>query len=169
MKNNHFENLGIIVAMGNNREIGYQQNLIWKIKEDLKFFKNITMNSYIILGRNTYESMPKNLNGRKYIILTKDNKLIADEQKIICNSIDEILSLVYKENNSKFWVIGGGVVYKEFLPFVNVMHITHIDATYQNADTFFPYFDLNDWVNQSEIKCNEDNINYTHNILVRKK
>ena len=66
------KNLGLIVAIGKNREIGYQNKLIWRIKEDLDFFKNITMNSYIIMGRTTYESLPKNLSGRKYIILSSN-------------------------------------------------------------------------------------------------
>lgn len=60
-KNNVDYDLGLIVAMGENREIGYKQNLIWQIKEYLQYFKRVTMNSYIIMGRNTYLSLPKKL------------------------------------------------------------------------------------------------------------
>ncbi len=73
--NNVRNNLDLIVAKGKNNEIGYKKDLIWRIKEDLLFFKDVTMNSYIIMGRNTYESMPKKLPGRKYIILSKNENL----------------------------------------------------------------------------------------------
>lgn len=71
------KNLSLIAAIGQNMELGYQNDLIWRIKEDLQFFKEKTMGTYIIMGRKTYESLPKNLPGRKYIVLTSDKNIIG--------------------------------------------------------------------------------------------
>ncbi len=168
-KENVYFNLGLIVAMGQNREIGQNNNLIWKIKEDLNFFKNVTMNSYIIMGRNTYDSMPKNLSGRKYIVLSRNNDFILDSTKMVHRNIEETLEFVKKNNTVNFWVIGGGKIYTSFLPFVNTMHITKIEDSYKDADTFFPKFNIEEWdENIGELKYSENNIKYRH-ILLKKR
>ena len=110
LQNNKYPNLGLIVAMGQKGEIGYQNDLFWRIKEDLTFFKNTTMDSYIIMGRNTYDSMPKNLKGRSYIVLSRDNKFNLESPKIVHRNVNETLSFISHEKDSKFWVVGGGII-----------------------------------------------------------
>lgn len=169
--NKKYSNLGLIVATGQNREIGYQNELIWRIKEDLDFFKKITMNSYIIMGRNTYESMPKNLKGRNYIVLSRDENFILETPKIVHRNIDETLALASQDNNSKFWVVGGGIIYANFLPYVETMHITRIGDTYPEADTFFPEFNKDEWSEEvsDNLQYQENNLEYKHTVYLRKK
>lgn len=169
LQNREYPNLGLIVAMGQNGEIGYQNDLIWRIKEDLTFFKNTTMDSYIIMGRNTYDSMPKNLNGRRYIVLSRNNNFVLDSSKILHRNIDETLSFVSHEKDSKFWIVGGGAIYNLFLPYITIMHITQIEDCYPKADTFFPKFNMDEWQQEfGEMQCSENNINYRHTVLIKK-
>lgn len=169
LQNNEYPNLGLIVAMGQNDEIGYQNDLIWRIKEDLTFFKNTTMDSYIIMGRKTYDSMPKNLKGRRYIVLSRDNNFVLDSPKIVHHNVDETLSFVSQAKDSKFLVVGGGAIYNLFLPYVSFMHITQIEDTFEKADTYFSSFDKEEWNSQfGDRMQSEDGINYCHTLLVRK-
>ncbi len=168
--NRPYSNMGLVVAMGKNGEIGYKNGLIWTIKEDLNFFKNTTMNSYMIMGKNTYFSMPKNLEGRKYIVLSRDHNFILESSKVVHHNINETLSLVAKNKDSMFFVVGGGMIYKLFLPYLSIMYITQIEASYPSADTYFPQFDRDEW-NQivGDLKQSEDGIHYRHTVLVKKK
>lgn len=167
--NKIYPNLGLVVAMGKNREIGYQNGLIWRIKEDLTFFKNTTMHSYIILGRKTYDSMPKNLTGRKYIVLSRDTNFRLESSKIVHHHQDETLSFIEKEKDSSFYVIGGGAIYQSFLPYVSLMHITEIDDSMEDADTYFPTFQEEEWKKEmGDEMTSEEGISYRHTVLVRK-
>lgn len=169
INNNYYGNLGLIVARGLNGEIGYQNALIWRIKEDLAFFKQITMNSYIIMGRKTYESMPQNLLGRRYIILSRSKNDEFDNSKIVQHNLEDTLFYVSSNPEESFWVIGGGEIYRQFLPYVSLMHITEILDT-QQADVFFPSFSEEDFVRENGVILNSpDNIFYRHSILTRKR
>ena len=165
-----YSNMGLIVATGKNREIGCKKDLIWRIKEDLEFFKKVTMNSYIIMGRNTFESIPKNLPGRKYIVLSRDQDFSLETPKIVHRSIAETLAFVSQKNNSTFWIIGGGMIYANFLPYVNKMHITKINESYPAADTFFPEFNKDEWHEKAdeELYCSENDVNYGHVLYLKK-
>ena len=169
-KSKQYSNLGIIAAVAQNREIGSQNELLCHIKEDLEFFKKITMDSYIIMGRNTYESMPKNLSRRNYIILSRDENFNLDAPKIVHHNIETTLAFVSQESNSAFWVIGGGIIYNNFLPYVDKMHITEIFKEYPNADIFFPEFNKEEWQeNVEEVQyCPESKVNYRHVLYLRK-
>lgn len=165
----HYPNLGLIVALGQNNEIGYQNQLIWRIKEDLNFFKNVTMNSYIIMGRVTYESMPKNLLGRKYIVLSKDPNYQTDNKIIIHHDINNLLALINQEKDSMFYVIGGGAIYSIFLPYVSLMHLTKINASYPSADAYFPIINDDDWIKESgnTLYCEDHQVSYQHTLYLR--
>ena len=166
----HYPNLGLIAAIAQNREIGYKKELIYRIKEDLEFFKQITMDSYVIMGRNTYESMPKSLPRRKYIVLSRDEEFNLEPPKIIHRSLEETLAFVSQELESAFWVIGGEIMYTNLLPYVDKMHITEIYAEYPGADTFFPEFNKDEWLeNEGEkLYCPENDVNYRHVLYLRK-
>lgn len=139
------ENLSLIAAIGPNRELGYNNELLWHIKEDLAFYKEMTMGKNIIMGRLTLESMPKKaLVGRKPIVLSKSLTTSDDIIKYF-NHIDELLQMI--ENiEEEFMVIGGASIYKQFLPFVDTMYLTSInDQIIPLADCYFPDFNINDW------------------------
>lgn len=127
----------MIVAYGKNREIGKDNTLIWHIKEDLQNFKNITMGKKIVMGANTYKSLPKKLEGRSYIILSKSLKDI--EGALIFNDFEKLLSYI-NSLNEEVVVIGGSSIYQLFLPYADKLYVTEIDDTY-DADAYFPEFD----------------------------
>lgn len=154
------KNLGLIAAIGPNNELGIDNHLIWHIKEDLKFYKTMTLNKNIIMGRLTLESMPKKaLDGRNPIVITKKLKLYQDKF-ITFDKIDNLLQYV-ENTNEEFLVIGGASIYQQFLEYVDYMYLTHVDSLKKlEADCFFPKFDINDWNIQELTSGTEGIYNY---------
>lgn len=163
------KNLSLIASIGKNRELGYQNDLIWRIKEDLKFFKETTMGSYIIMGKNTFNSLPKNLPGRKYVILTSDLNLNTNDKITVLRNLKDILEFVRKIDSCRHFVIGGGQVYSSFLPYVDSMYLTEIDEDFIQADTYFPEFNKDEWIREEGIPLQENETKYKHVLYLRKK
>lgn len=160
-------NLSLIAAIGKSNELGLNNKLLWHIKEDLEFYKKTTINKNIIMGRNTFESMPANaLKNRKPIILTTKEINTNIDIKIY-NNIDLLIEYV---NNSKeeYIVVGGAKVYSELLKYVDTMYLTEIDKNF-NADTYFPIFDTNEWDSTIIKDCMENDIPYKRKVYTRKK
>lgn len=131
----------IIVATGKNNEIGYNGKLLWKLPKDMNWFKKNTLNSNVIMGRKTYDSLSKKpLPNRKNIILTR-NKKLKYENILIFNNINDILN--YIKNYKNNFIIGGSDIYKLFLPFTEEIYLTKINSFFKNADTFFPNLNEN--------------------------
>ena len=128
--------ISIIAAIGKNRELGRGNDLIWHIKEDLKNFKNLTMGKYIVMGKNTYESLPKHLEGRKYIVLS--SSLSEIENGLLFNDFNKLLEFI-KDVDEEVMIIGGARIYKLFLPFADKLYLTEIDSE-EKADVYFPDF-----------------------------
>ena len=140
--------ISIIVAISKNQVIGKNNQLIWHLPKDMKFFMDTTMDTVVIMGRKNYESIPKKyrpLKNRKNIIITR-NKTYKAEGCTIVNSIDESLKVVNNIENKEIFVIGGGEIYKKFLEkgLIDRMYITHIDQ-YFDGDTFFPEINYESW------------------------
>lgn len=146
----------LIVAMGHNNEIGMNNDLLWHITSDLKHFKNTTTEKTVVMGRKTYESIGKPLPNRKNIVLTsKLNPNIKGCYQT--HSVSDILTL-----QDDVFVIGGGKVYEQFLPYADQLIITHVDSEYPNADTFFPHINYDDWDAEEILESEYDNEpNYT--------
>ena len=128
----------LIVAIGENGEIGQNNQLLWKNKEDLKRFKHLTFNNTVIMGRNTMESLPnKNLYNRFNIVvspsLIKQGK-VSTHKNLIANSIEEALKIAENFNKDIFF-IGGKRIYEEALPLCDKLFITKIKKPFPNADT----------------------------------
>lgn len=156
----------IIAAIGKNRELGKDNQLIWRIKEDMMFFKENTIGKPIVMGRKTFESLPNKLPNRKHIILTSKN-LDLDDDIVICHSIDEVLDWI-NDYNDEVMIIGGAKVYSEFLPYSDRLLLTEIDDYDADADAFFPEID-DDW-EKNIIKENKDNKpTYKHVEYLKKK
>jgi dihydrofolate reductase len=134
--------INIIVAVASNGAIGKDGDLLWHISEDLKYFKKTTLNSTVVMGRKTWEALPfKPLKNRRNIILTK-NEDFTEKNAEIFHEIKEIIFL-NKENENLF-IIGGGAIYKEFLPYADKIYLTKVYKDF-DADTFFPTLNADDW------------------------
>ena len=162
------DNLSLISAIGENRELGYNNELLWKIKEDLQFYKNTTMGKYVICGRKTFESMPiKAFNGRYPIVISK-SKLDNMYDVISFDSIDKVLEFIELNSDKEFMVIGGASIYEKFLPFVDTMYLTEI-ASSKKADAYFPWFDKDMWDIEELDNYLDEEVPYIRNKYVRKK
>lgn len=126
-----------VVAMANDRGIGYRGGLPWHLPDDLKTFKRITMGHPILMGRKTYESIGKPLPGRQNIVLTRDASWRADGVEVI-HSIDEIAGLSLQD--PEVMIIGGAEIFSLFLPLMEKMWVSHVQDEYP-ADTFLPEFE----------------------------
>ena len=166
-KNDYYDNLILIAAIGQNNELGKDNKLIWPLKEDLKFFRNQTMNKRIVMGYNTYLSLPKLLPGRKHLILTHRNLELEGDVEIY-HSKEEVLDVVSKLDE-EVYVIGGSSIYKQFINNSNQLLLTEIEKTSIDADAYFPEFDKNNWNISLIDKHTENDINYRHMKYVRKK
>ncbi len=148
-------NLIIIVAMARNRVIGCGNKLPWHLPGDLKRFKALTMGYTIVMGRRTYESLPNGaLPGRRNVVLSR-SALMRPTEVLVLNTISEVLELAKRDT---LFIIGGGDVYRQFLPFACRIELTLIDADYE-GDTFFPEIDSRQWSVQSEESFNDRSAN----------
>ena len=129
--------ISLIAAIGKNNELGKDNDLLWHIKDDLENFKNLTMGKYIVMGANTYYSLPKKLKGRKYIVLSKKIKVI--EQGMVFSSFEDLLDFI-KLQKEEVMIIGGGSIYSLFMPFCDKIYLTEIEDS-KEADVYFPKFD----------------------------
>lgn len=159
-------NISIIAAIGKNNELGKNGDLIWHLKGDLKFFKDTTIGHPIVMGRKTFESLPKVLPGRKNIVISRSN--IINNEIELYKSIKEFL-LKYKNFKEEIFIIGGASIYQEFINMANKIYLTEIDAVDSDADVYFPKLDLNN-LNSKILSINEENnIKYKHILYTRKK
>ncbi|WP_294835307.1 dihydrofolate reductase [uncultured Eubacterium sp.] len=138
--------ISMIAAVGKNLELGKNNDLIWHFKEDMKFFKETTMGHPVIMGRKTFESLPKALPGRKNIVISANPEYKADGAEVVA-SVEEAIKLAEAENTEAF-VIGGGRIYTEFLPYADNLYLTEINAECPDADTYFPEFNKSDYIKE---------------------
>lgn len=139
----------IIVATDLYGGIGKDNKLPWHIKQDLQYFKNKTLNKTIIMGSNTYFSLPyRPLRYRKNIVITSDKnkkEIIEKEGGIVFNNIHDVIE---KFKNHDCFIIGGSSIYKQFINHCDTMYITRVAGKY-DCDTFFPEYDKLEWYNKS--------------------
>ena len=133
--------MNLIVAADKNWGIGKDNKLLVSIPSDMKFFRQETMGKVVVMGRKTLESFPNGLplKNRTNVVLTSD-KNYQVKDAVIVHSIDEVLEELKKYDDDEIYVIGGGKVYEELLPYCDVAHVTKIDFAFE-ADTHFPNLD----------------------------
>jgi len=148
----------LIAAVDKNLAIGKNGKIPWHIKEDLQFFQKNTLNTAMIMGRSTFDSIGKPLPDRKNIVMT--NSPTNREGVIEVCDIESAIKEAKKDSN-KISIIGGQSIYKEFMPLANKLLITEIDIVVERADTFFPAWDKKDWTEQSRINSMENGIEYS--------
>jgi dihydrofolate reductase len=126
--------ISLIVAASTNNVIGVAGGLPWHLSDDLKRFKALTMGKPIIMGRKTYESIGRALPGRQNIVITTQNKYAADGCDVVA-SVDEAIAVA--GDADEVMVIGGGEIYRLFLPLADRIHMTRVDVDVA-GDTGFP-------------------------------
>jgi len=135
--------ISIIVAADENNAIGKDNNLLCYLPNDLKYFKSRTDGSSIIMGRKTFESLPKGaLPNRRNIVITR-NKSLQFANTEICSSLDEAIELC--KNEKEIFIIGGGTIYNEAIKFADRLYLTRIHHKFEGADTHFPEIDMQRW------------------------
>lgn len=145
--------LSIIVAMANNNAIGKNNNLLAYLPKDLKWFKKNTLNKTVIMGRKTFQSLPKGaLPMRKNIVLTRNVHFKA-QNCIVLNDFHKVFD--YLNYNNENFVIGGAKIYTLFLPMVDKLYITRIYANLK-ADVFFPMINFKQWSLEEKIENEAD-------------
>ena len=161
--------ISIIVAVSEDWGIGKDNDLLWHISEDLKRFKRLTSGNTVIMGKRTWESLPRRpLPGRKNIVLT-DDKTETIENAVTAYSFEDSLSKC--EKNEEIFVIGGGSIYRQFTPLADRLYITHVHKK-APADIYFPEIDLKIWkITEEEVFKTDDeqSIPYTYTIYEKKK
>ena len=133
--------MNLIVAVDKNWGIGKNNKLLVSIPADMKFFRETTSGRVVVMGRKTLESFPNGLplKNRTNIILTK-NKDYHVKDAIVLHSVEEVMKELERYEEEDIYVIGGDSIYRQFLPYCKVAHVTRIDHAYE-ADTFFPDLD----------------------------
>ena len=162
--------LGMIAAIGKNRELGKKGDLIWNLPNDLKFFKETTMGKTVVMGKNTFNSLPRMLPGRKHVILTDNDDFNKDVS--VCEIFydkDNLISYVQElAKTQDIYVIGGASMYAMFVNICDFMYLTEIDAEDKEADVYFPRFNKEEWEREIVGKNSDNNICYNHVKYTRK-
>ncbi len=163
--------LSIISAVANNNEIGRKNELLWDLPIDMKHFKETTTGHPVIMGQKTFESIGRPLPNRRNIILTLDKNFIGENIEVVYSleELDTLLKETMGETEEAF-IIGGGQIYKLFIDKADRLYITHVNASFQDADTFFPIIDMTKWNKSSEDKHEKDDKNkYDCNFVIYNK
>jgi len=160
--------ISIIVAISENYGIGKDNKLLCYLSDDLKRFKKLTTANVVVMGKVTYKSLPKGaLPNRKNIVITDDNKDNFDSC-VMVHSIEDAIEKC--DDVLENFIIGGGSIYRQFLPFANKLYLTKIHKSFE-ADTFFPEINFDEWnlIEQEDFKADEKNqYDYTYLIYERK-
>jgi dihydrofolate reductase len=147
--------IAMIAAMTENRVLGKNNEMIWSLPKDLKHFKNMTMGHPIIIGRKTFESFKKHLPGRTNIVITRNPDYHLDEC-VVVHSLDTALEEAKKYYDETIFIAGGAEIYKQALPYADILYLTHIKADLE-GDAYFPEFSLSEWreTSREAIKADE--------------
>jgi len=159
--------LSIAVAIGENYAIGKNNQLLWHMPADLKFFKQTTSGNTVIMGRKTFDSVGRPLPNRRNIVITRDTGLKIEGVEVV-NSLDKALEITKTEEKPVF-IVGGAEIYKQALPKTQILYLTTIHHHF-DADTFFPEINRNEWkvISSETHKADAKNkYDYTFEVLER--
>ncbi|MCH5597274.1 dihydrofolate reductase [Niabella ginsengisoli] len=161
--------ISLVVAASNNNIIGKDNGLVWNLPEDMKHFKNVTWGMPVVMGRKTFESFKRPLQGRKNIVLSSQKGLKIDGA-IVLNSTKDVEFMVKEADVKELMVIGGGEIYKMYFPKAKRIYLTRVDTVIE-GDTAFPVIEEKEWKLISSITNNADEkhaFNYTYELWERK-
>ena len=147
--------INIIAAIDKNRGLGYNNNLLCYLPDDLKNFKKLTNGNIVIMGRKTFESRPvKPLKNRINVVLTNDESF-EYEGVFVEHSLEDVL-IKYKNLQKDVFIIGGSSIYKQFMPYADMVYLTEIDYGFSDVDVYFPEMKMSEWILVSEIHHPKD-------------
>ncbi|MCT2537320.1 dihydrofolate reductase [Aquibacillus koreensis] len=149
--------ISLLFAMDQNRVIGYKNDLPWRLPNDLKFFKNLTTSNNVIMGRKTFDSMNGPLPNRENIVITRDESFQQEGCEVI-HSIDTIVEWDKQNPEKEFFVIGGGNIFEQILPYADRMYMTYIEESFP-GDTYFPAYNEKKWTITNKEKGTKDEKN----------
>lgn len=139
--------IALVVAMAENRAIGRGGDLPWHLRSDMRHFRQVTMGKPIVMGRRTFKSLPRVLDGRLNIVLTRDRGFVAPGA-VVARSLEEGLEAARRSaaraGANEIMIIGGEDVFREVLPQAGRIYLTEVHAS-PDADTWFPELDSNEW------------------------
>ncbi len=160
------KNWAIIVAIGENNEIGKDNDLLWRISADMKRFKAITTGNTIVMGRKTFDSLPKGaLPNRRNIVLSHQNLKFDNTE--VYKTIEEITEAT--KDDEQVFVIGGASLYSTFIDKVDKIYLTKVHSSFE-ADVFFPEFDMNKWeISEEENVPKGEKNEFAHTFYVLNK
>ena len=147
----------IIVAVSANQVIGKNNRLLWRLSDDLKHFKEITMGHFVIMGRKTFESIGRILKGRTNIVISRNPSFVASGA-IVMESIEKALLFARSEKQQEVFIIGGGEIYAQSLPLADRIIYTKVYADI-DGDVLFPDFDMNEWEVRTKTGYKKNNKN----------
>jgi dihydrofolate reductase len=161
------KNISIIVAIAENNAIGKNNQLLWKLSDDLKRFKKITTGHKVIMGRRTFLSLPNGPLPDRTNIVISDVPDESFEGCLMAGSVEEVLTFL--EDDEETFVIGGGMVYKQFLPHARTLYLTRVEHVF-DADTFFPAINLDEWneIHREHVIASEKN-EYAHSFIIYRR
>ena len=163
---NQNRNITIIAAAAENNVIGKNNNLIWHLSDDLKHFKSLTKGHHVIMGRKTFESIPKALPNRTNVVITRQKNYFA-EGAIVVNSIESALAICLDDNRP--FIIGGGEIYRQAMALADCIELTRVHENFE-GDTFFPNIDNVVWQEVwRENHDKDDKHNYAFSFIRYKK
>ena len=136
--------ISLVVAMDRNRAIGKGNELPWRLPDDLKRFKTLTLGKPVLMGRKTADSLGRALPGRINLVLTRSGCVPFDGMQAVA-SVEEAREIALAGGAEELCVIGGAEVYTLTLPMADILHLTHVDTVVEDADAFFPPFNVDDW------------------------
>ncbi len=162
--------ISLIVAMERNRGIGLDGRVPWRLSEDLRQFKRLTMGHTLIQGRITWESIGRPLPGRRMIVLTRKADYEVPEGVQVCTSLEEALELARAAGDDEAFIGGGEAVYREALPLADRIYLTYVEAEV-DTDTYFPELDETEWETRTLLEHPADERNeysFRTEVLLRK-
>ena len=153
--------IAFVVAIAENGVIGAGGALAWRISDDLKWFKKVTLGKPLIMGRKTFQSIGKALPGRDNIVVTRDQEFSAPDI-FVARDVNEALSMAARfaeeREADEICVIGGGEIYAQLLPRADRIYLTRVEAVVE-GDVYFPKFDLDEWSQERRSACSKSERN----------
>ena len=139
--------IAAIVAVDNNFGIGFNGELLERIPDDLKRFKQLTDDSTVVMGRKTWDSLPKKPLPNRFNIIVTSQEVDDNDIDIKHSSMEEVKSFLELDLGIPVFIIGGGMIYRELLPYCQEVYLTRILKDHDNVDTYFPNLDeMEEWV-----------------------
>ena len=150
--------ISMIVAKANDNAIGKNNDMIWHLPDDLKYFKDKTRHHHILMGRKNFDSL-----GEKYqplphrinIVITHNKDWRHDSVKVF-HCVEDGIAFAKENNEEELFIIGGGQIYKEGLKYANRLYITEVNAQFPDAEAYFPEFDQSKWKEVSRLHHSKD-------------